>query len=134
MPKIIGGFAKDVASFFISYRFLNMLSMVNVICFSGLYYQQIWGPNSEEINPSKICGYLPCFVLYSGFNTKLGLRYATNIFFFLLIGNVSSLSRWIFVAKEDQKQQLYQDQNFPISKMIFNSWQWDFKTKQQRQD
>ena len=43
MPKIIGGFAKDVASFFITYRFLNMLGIVNVFNFLWLFYSQLYG-------------------------------------------------------------------------------------------
>jgi hypothetical protein len=137
MPRIVAEFAKDVGSFFQTYRFLNMLSIVNLLAFLSLYAKQnfdfsTW--EARELDRESLCGFIPCFCLYSGFDPSLALAYSLHVFTFLLIGSVSSLLRQVQTSKADIEQNLYSDQKFPVAKMILNSWDWNLASFQEKKD
>ena len=98
-------FTKAIQSYFKTYRFLNMLSVTNIFVYFVLFINQNLRNNPEGIKESwesidhkKMCGIVPCFCLYSGFDKKLGTQFSLHLFLQIFFVSTACMLNW---AKND---------------------------------
>ena len=117
---------KSVASFFVIFRFLIALSLMNLVGLSFLIVRQLLSSSQSEIFSSVQCGQtmLPCFMVYSGFHENLSFNFSMNFLMFNLIGFFACLYQWRQHDKISAKNEVYNDGKYPISKLLFDGWIW----------
>lgn len=139
IARIEGEFVQSVASFFLTYRFLNALSVINLIAYLQLFYKQNFQAldggslmdSFNSIDHSKVCStnQVPCFTLYSAFKTKDDASFSLNLFVFFFIVFISCLIKWVQFDYSSSKFEVFKAQKYQISAKIFNIWDWDIKNE-----
>lgn len=128
-----------VYSFFVIYRFLNGLSILNTISYLFLFYQQILG-NSDKIGftasikalDTNLCHdkspIVPCFMLYSRFDYSLAVNFSLNLVMFIIIGQIAMIYRFNIYDRENRNKEVFEGSQYSISSKIFGDWDWSFKS------
>ena len=114
LKKIEREFTKTIQSYFKTYRFLNMLSVTNIFVYFVLFINQNLRNNPEGIKESwnsidhgKMCGTVPCFWLYSGFDQKLGKQFSLHLFIQIFFVSAACLLNWAKNDYIDLRYELY---------------------------
>ena len=123
-------FNKAVSSFFITYRFLNSLAIINMLAYLGLLISHIceWDNKNGSFTTLSNNSIFPVFVLYSSFDTHHGASYSQHLFFFILIVTIASGIRWVLFDYDSKRNNIFYDQKNFFSRQVLNAWDWDIKT------
>lgn len=108
MKKIKAEFDNSSHSFFESYRFLNKMSMINLIAYLQLFYKQNF--DSEPLDYSKVCDHtfhIPCFMYYSGFDQTLDMSFSLNLFIFYSFIFFGCINKWSDFDEQDLKTTVF---------------------------
>ena len=122
---------KAEASFFATYRFLNVISILNLASSVPLYIEHNFYRGKATLyenwiaqDHSKICfSSLPCFVFYSAFSTSFGFHYALNLLVFILAAQLISMIKWNYQQYDDIEYDLLRDENkYGFASKVLAPW------------
>lgn len=91
--KISLKYDKSILAYFQTFRFLHSFALFSFILFLILIVVHL---SIFQYDYSEFCSrFIPCFLLYSRFHTKIGWVYALTYIIFISFGVFFALSKWV---------------------------------------
>ncbi|CDW85244.1 UNKNOWN [Stylonychia lemnae] len=113
---------KSIESFYIFFRYLVGLAILKFFIFlamQGYYFYLNW-----DIRTDLCIKVIPCMMLYSRYPNGYELFYLFTLIGFLLLVFIFNMRTWMKFDIMMKWDKLNGDQDFVVSKMFFNSWDW----------
>ena len=124
---------QSVASYFVFFRFLFLISMIFAAIYTYLLVAHI--VRTEDFSKTCMFNFVPCFLLYNSFQKTESLAYTITLISTLGIGFATCLYQLVTQDRIKRIQAyVLQDGSKKFSKMFFSSLDWSLTKPGQKLD